>query len=305
MAYIGLAKPVISRLANEEEVKYTDTFICGRAIGVEITPQYAEGSLYADNIQAEYDKEFKFADLSLNTSTMPIQAHELMFGHLVGTEDKSANSVTFRAEDESGFVGIGFYVNEKVDGQRKYTAMWLYKAKFTEGAESYSSKGENIEYQTPSVSGQAMALPDGRWKEVRTFDTMTEAISWLNVMSGRMVTIPASSRILYDMSVADMIDPGMEVGPDGKVTGTFKHVTGYTGFSSKAEEQEGYFFPFRLEKKGEKMSFYKNGAPAKKDIPWDEYNVFRVAQGDTFEVRVDNVSVIRLSFSNAVFQAKK
>ncbi|WP_343247727.1 major tail protein [Diplocloster hominis] len=304
MSYIGLAKPIIAKLINEEEARYTDAFICGKAIGVEITRQYAEGSLQADNIMADYDKEFKNAEVTLNTSTLPMQAHKLMFGHLV-TEDESSQSVTYRAEDESEFVGTGFYVTEKIDGKRKYTAMWLYKTKYTEGAESYSTKGDNIEYQTPSVSGQAMALPDGRWKEVRTFDTMTEAISWLNVMSGRMVTIPASSKILYDMSIADMIEPGMEVGSDGKVTGTFKHLTGYTGFSSKAEEQEGYYFPFRLEKKGEKMSFYKNGAPAKKDIPWDEYNVFRVTQGDTFEIRVDNISVIRLTFADAVFQAKK
>ena len=74
---------------------------------------------------------------------------------------------------------------EKVDGVRKYTASWLYKVKFTGGQESYKVKGDNIEYQTPSITGQAMALPDGKWKDVKTFDTEAEAIAWLDEKGGK------------------------------------------------------------------------------------------------------------------------
>ena len=94
----------------------------------------------------------------------------------------------------------------------------------------------------------------------------------------------------------------MKVLDDGTVTGTFKRVTGYTGFSSLEEEQGGYYFPFRLTKTGTTMTFKKNGAATKEDIPWEADNVFRVSKTDTCEVLVDGVSVVTFSFAQATFQ---
>lgn len=90
---------------------------------------------------------------------------------------------------------------------------------------------------------------------------------------------------------------------DGTVTGTFKHVTGYTGFNeSDPEEQEGYFFPFKLAKTGTTMSFEKNGEPGKTDITWEADNVFRVTASDTFTVSVDDEEVITFNFEKAIFE---
>lgn len=180
MAYIGLARPTVAKL-NEEDNTYSDGFVCGKAIQIDITPQYAEGSLFADNNKAEYDKEFKYADVTLNTSTMPIAAHTVMFGHTVTEAEKS---ITFKSNDEANYVGMGVYVAEKVDGIKKYVGMWMHKVKFTEGAESYKTKGDNIEYQTPSITGQAIAIKDGTWKEVKTFNTETDAQDWLDIKAG-------------------------------------------------------------------------------------------------------------------------
>lgn len=183
MAYIGLARPTVAELI-EPAGTYSNAFRCGKAIQIDIEPQYAEGSLYGDNSKAEYDKEFKYADVTLNTSTLPIEAHKVMFGHTTSTE-KSA--ITYAASDESKYTGFGFYVTEKVDGQRKYVASWLAKVKFSEGAESYKTKGDAIEYQTPSITGQALAKADGVWKEVEIFDTEEKAQEWLDQKSGKTV----------------------------------------------------------------------------------------------------------------------
>ena len=83
---------------------------------------------------------------------------------------------------------------------------------------------------------------------------------------------------------------------DGTVTGTLKHVTDYTQFNEAVPaEQEGYFFPFKLTKTGTKMTFKK------KDIAWEAMNVFRVTKTDTFEVIVDDESVVTFSFAKATF----
>lgn len=184
MAYVGLAKPAVATLKDETAKTYTDAFYCGKAMQIDVSPQYAEGSLYGDNTKAEYDKEFKYADVTLQTTTLPIKAHNLMFGHTV-TETEGKQAVKFKDSDDAPYVGLGFIVTEKVDGKRKYVASWLYKVKFAEGSETYKTKGDNIEYQTPNISGQAMALPDGDWKDVEMFDTEAEAVTWLEEKAGK------------------------------------------------------------------------------------------------------------------------
>ena len=92
-------------------------------------------------------------------------------------------------------------------------------------------------------------------------------------------------------------------GANGNVTGVFHYVTGYTGFNeSVPAEQEGYYFPFTLVKSGTIMTFKKNGEISKDSIPWEANNVFRVTQGDTFEVLVDGNHVVTFNFSGSVFE---
>lgn len=188
MSYIGLAKPTVANLDESGSApKYTDGFTCGKAIGLEISPQYAEGSLYADNGKAEYVKEFKYADVSLNTDTMPIQAHTVMFGHEVND-----TTVKNKTTDSPNYIGLGVYVTEKVNNVKKYVAMWLYKVKFAEGQESFKTKGDNIEYQTPTIAGQAIGIEGDLWKETRIFDTEKKAQEWIDEMAGIKTATEAS-----------------------------------------------------------------------------------------------------------------
>ena len=126
----------------------------GKAIGLQVTPNYAEGSLNADDAQVEYDKEFNYAEVTLNTSTIPIEAHEKMFGHKV---NEGKTGATFNKDDQAKYVGMGWISVEKVDGVRKFIGNVLYKVKFSEPSEDYSTKGDSIEYKTPSITGRAIA----------------------------------------------------------------------------------------------------------------------------------------------------
>lgn len=117
-----------------------------------------------------------------------------------------------------------------------------------------------------------------------------------------ILTIPSQGQTLYGKRVSALIEDGMKVYEDGTVAGTFKHVTGYTGFNSEVSaEQEGYYFPFRLTRTGTKMTFKKNGTTAKEDIPWEADNVLRVVASDIFEVLVDGAPVVTFNFAQATF----
>ena len=124
------------------------------------------------------------------------------------------------------------------------------------------------------------------------------------MISPDIMTIPAAGQDLYGKTAGEMASD-LFVSADGTVTGTFHYVTGYTGFNStKASEQEGYFFPFTLTQTGEKMTFKKNGKATKTDIAWEANNVFRVTAGDTFTVLVDGTEVVTFNFAKATFEPK-
>lgn len=174
MAYVGLAKPYIARLVNELTKTYADGFKCGKAMNVNITPNYNEAKLYADNQLAENVKEFKDGTIVLGTDRLPKEADKVCFGHEV-TED----GVSYKTGDEGNYVGVGFYVDEILDGVKKYVAIVVYKVKFGEGAEDYTTKGENIEFKTPSISGTISGLSSTLWKDRKVFPTEKEADEWL------------------------------------------------------------------------------------------------------------------------------
>mgnify|MGYP000026109972 CR=1 FL=1 len=173
MAYIGLRKPIVGK--RKEYGSYEAPFAFGKAIGINVTPNYAEGSLYADDVQSEYDKEFTFAEVTMNTDTIPVVAYEHVFGHKIEEEE-----IAFGADDENDYVGMGWISVEKINGKRKFTGNFLSKVKFSEPNEEYTTKGENIEYKTPSITGRALAEEeDMRWKYVKPFDTAEEALAYV------------------------------------------------------------------------------------------------------------------------------
>lgn len=118
------------------------------------------------------------------------------------------------------------------------------------------------------------------------------------------IKIPAADQSFYGKTVGEMIDDGAEISPEGVVSGRVKYVTGYTGFSDVAEEQEGYYFPFILEKTGTTMTFKKNDVVVKDNIAWESDNVFRISRGDKFTIEVDGAEVITLDFSSMTFARK-
>ena len=117
------------------------------------------------------------------------------------------------------------------------------------------------------------------------------------------LTFFPGSQTLLGKQVSELVGDDLTVKADGSVTGTFHHVTGYTEFSSEPDEQEGYYFPFHLTKTGSKMTFKKYGSPTKQGITFDPDIIFRVTKDDTFEVLVDDSSVVKFNFAGATFES--
>lgn len=180
MAYIGLRNPIIGKRTAANT--YSDALALGKAVSMEITPNFAEASLYADDGQAEYVKEFSNADVTLGTSTIPAKLFNVMFGHTVGDTD---STITYNKDDQNGYVGLGVIAPSIVDDARGFDALFLPKVKFADPADSFETKGESVTFKTPSISGKASADDDGNWKYVKTFASEAEAVKWINTKFGK------------------------------------------------------------------------------------------------------------------------
>jgi len=181
MAFVGFLNPYIALLADEEEMIYTDFFMCGEAIRVNVNPNYNEAKLYSNNRLKEYVKVFKDGNISLGTDHLPVEASKVCFGHDVIDND---SEIVYKTNDAANYVGVGFFADEIRDGRIRYVATVLYKVKFGEAADEYSTKGENIEFKTPSIEGVIAGVKNNEWKRVKIFDTESDADKWLRGILG-------------------------------------------------------------------------------------------------------------------------
>lgn len=177
MAYIGIARPVIAAYSEENgKAAYSGGIRFGKAIKIEIDPQYEDISDYRDINDTEEDEEFSYADITLDTDEVPEEAEPMMFG-------REMDGIA-RESDCSGYVGVGVRTKHIKNGRIRYLAIWIHKAKFKEGSSSHETKGDSISYQTPSTSGKAVPDVEGKWRTKKTFETAEEADRWIDTIAG-------------------------------------------------------------------------------------------------------------------------
>lgn len=173
MAKIGLKYPVY-KSKNKSGV-------IGKAIQADISISVNEVYLYADDGVAESDKSFQSGTITLGIDDLSDEIQVEFLGH---TQDEETGEITAKGNDENPYVGIGFYGVKKVKGARKYRAIWLPKVQFAEPEDTNSTKGDNIEFNTPTIEGTIMLDDNGVWKKENTFDTEADAIAYLEEKAG-------------------------------------------------------------------------------------------------------------------------
>ena len=144
-------------------VSYENPTDVGDAMSAQLELRFAEGRLYAASKLAEYIKK---------------AAQAMLYGC---TTDTAKENIKFSAKDIANYVGVGFYAPDKVDGVTKYTCIWVPKVLFGPPSLSYQTKGENIQFNTPTTTGEFLAddSADELLLETETVDTAAEAVAWI------------------------------------------------------------------------------------------------------------------------------
>lgn len=185
MAQIGLKYLICSKLTETEtEATYTGGKIMAYAIKADMSIEVNEGVLRGDDRIIENVKEFKSGKLTLNGDHLDYETRALILGHTLTTIDPGTNKkMTAKGSDDGAFVGVGFYATSIKNNIRGFRAIWLTKVKFGVPSESMETRGEAINFQTPTIEGTILTDVLDVWKEEATFPTEAEAKTWLNTMA--------------------------------------------------------------------------------------------------------------------------
>lgn len=148
MATIGLDKLYYSKITEDESGNetYGKPSVLAKAMTAELSVELAEATLYADDGAAEVVKEFQSGTLSLGVADIgPTVAADL-----TGATVDDNGVLVSASEDGGDPVAVGFRA-KKANG--KYRYFWLYRIIFGIPATNLTTKGESIEFSTPTIEG--------------------------------------------------------------------------------------------------------------------------------------------------------
>lgn len=151
MATIGLDKLYYAKITEDKDGNetYGKPTQLAKAMTAELSVELAEATLYADDGAAEVVKEFQSGTLSLGVDDIGAQ----VASDLTGATIDDNYVLISTAEDGGTPVAVGFRA-KKANG--KYRYFWLYRVKFGIPATNLTTKGESIEFSTPTIEGTVM-----------------------------------------------------------------------------------------------------------------------------------------------------
>lgn len=186
MANIGLSQPYYAKYAvNNGAVTYTGLKKLGKAIDVDITVDNKDPVvLYANNGPAESVSVFGGGTATLGIDELALDVAADVLGMAAPTEQ--APGVTFLADANAPYVGLGFIVMKVFENVIKWRMIVIYKAQFKLPDYQINTKGQTVEFQTPSLEAQILrddATPS-KWQYWNDYATEADAIAALTAKLG-------------------------------------------------------------------------------------------------------------------------
>lgn len=194
MAFVGMQHVVAAKITAKPDnamPTYSAGMVIGKAIQAELSITRNSNPLYADDVVAEDDNSITAMSVSIGMDDFSEEAQAYL-GLLKevagsGTDDKTYYETSGSADS----AGLGYMRVRRKGGITTYQGVWVLDVLFGVESENSQTKGESIEWQTPTVTGKAAAHmittvdpsePVFRMK--KNFSTAAACITWLDEQAG-------------------------------------------------------------------------------------------------------------------------
>ena len=177
MAKIGLQNFLYGVLTETSNgtATYGEALKPGKAVSCNVSISSNDAKLYADDSWAESDTSFQSGTVSIEVDNADLTTQATLLGHTISGEE-----MVRKATDTAPYVALGRIVTKMVAGNYQYKVEFLSKVKFSEPSQEDTTKGESVEFGTTTLEGIVSTLADGTWSKTQTFETITEARTYLN-----------------------------------------------------------------------------------------------------------------------------
>jgi phi13 family phage major tail protein len=190
MAFIGLRNPVFAPIASEPEeaaIVYGPGVKLCDAIGANVSFKRGDSPLYSSDVIVESDNGITGGTVSFSTSDLPDEQQETMLG--LSEEGTAPNAYYEETAASAKPGGFGYVRVKKKNGVVKYVGYWIHKVLFSLTADEAKTKGESIEWQTPTIDGTIMGVyidnsGVARFRRHKEFTTWAEAKAWVYGLAG-------------------------------------------------------------------------------------------------------------------------
>ena len=185
MANIGVTNIWWAKLTEGSDgtASYDGAKNLGKAVSASVSVSNNDAKLYGDDALAESDTSLSNGTITLGVTDDDDSVFAPLLGHSFNDGEVVKNSA-----DSAPYVGVGRIVTKMVNGAYKYKVEFLYKVKFSEPSKDENTKGESIEFATPSIEGIVATLANGDWNKTKTFNSKADALTYLQGLLGSTVT---------------------------------------------------------------------------------------------------------------------
>lgn len=198
MATIGLKDVHYALLIKDDPtavdnpIQYGESKFVKGAMSANINPNTSSATLFEDDGPGDVAATLGEITLELNLSDIPLSLQAIWLGHTF-----EGGVLKRRADDVAPWLAIGF---KTLKSNGAYRYMWLGKGKFAVPEEDYQTKGDSVEFKTPTITGAfAKRISDGEWERVADADEASfipsMAVNWFKspIQSFSSTTAPGLS----------------------------------------------------------------------------------------------------------------
>lgn len=197
MAKIGIRHPVFSPITTETQgdtPTYGTGIILGKMTRADENLNYAEGSLYADDVMAEYASILTGGTITVGVDELTLAKRATLFGHSTSTTGQ-VTTLFAAADDKSKPGGFGFVKTLVIDGVKMYKARWYYKVVFRESQESSNTANDSITFTDTEIVGTIIPVFNSDYGDAVYEDTVFDTESAAKAYIDDMANLPQNASI--------------------------------------------------------------------------------------------------------------
>jgi len=170
-ATTGIKKLVYAIMTDEILETYGVVKEAPPVLNIKFAPKVEMATLYANNRVVEAASSIGDIPVDFETQDLPLEVQADFLGHVL---DPITGVLTKNIEDRAPYLALGY---ERTKGNGKSRYVWLFKVMLQEMAEETKTSEGKVIFQTPKISGLAIANLNGDWLKTGDEDSGTTPVT--------------------------------------------------------------------------------------------------------------------------------